>query len=80
MINIRKFAKGEWEWKGVDAALDAEVQRREEEIRFQARELLRQEEFIKNLKAEALKAAEEERSARIRSLEENPVETIDMPF
>lgn len=81
---INKFTKDEREWSpgyigaNVDAALDAEVQRREEEIRFQAREAILQAEFIKNRRAEALAEAEAELSARIRSM---PVaDDIDWPF
>jgi hypothetical protein len=72
---IRKYAN--WEWANVDAALDAEVIRREAEIRFEAREQLLQAEFIKNRKAEAKAAAEAELSALIRSM---PVDDIDMLF
>jgi hypothetical protein len=77
VINITTFAKGEWKWANVDAALDAEVQRREAEIRFEARELRRQEEFAKNLKAARVAEAEEELRARIRSM---PVSDADCPF
>ena len=82
MIQIRKFTKDEWApgyiGPNVDAALDAAVLRREEQIRFEAREAILQAEFIKNRRAEALKAAEEELSARIRSMP--VVDDIDWPF
>jgi cell fate (sporulation/competence/biofilm development) regulator YmcA (YheA/YmcA/DUF963 family) len=80
---VRKINKEE-KWSpgyigaNVDAALDAAVQRREEQIRFEAREAILQAEFIKNRRAEALKAAEEELSARIRSMP--VVDDIDMLF
>jgi len=46
-------------------------------MRFEAEQAILQAEFIKNRKAEALKAAEEELRARIRSM---PVDDIDMLF
>ena len=61
----------------MDAALDAERFRREAAMRFEAEQAILQAEFIKNRKAEALKAAEEELRARIRSM---PVDDIDMLF
>jgi hypothetical protein len=75
VIEIKKYPN--WEWANVDAALDAEVIRREAEIRDTALQQLLQAEFIKNRKAEAKAAAEAELSALIRSM---PVDDIDMLF
>ena len=72
VIAIRNVPKREWDWE-VDFFIAAEIQRRKEETR----QLRRQEEFAKNLKAARLASAEKELSALIRSM---PVSDADCPF
>jgi len=83
VIQIRKLPKGQSEWypgyigPNVDAALDVELQRREEEeVRIASREAILQAE--KDRRAARLAQAEAELSARIRAM--LVAEDFDMPF